>query len=68
MGYSPPKKIEIGMILPADLVFDPTLAVWSVRSYAIKGAPLLTLSEILDGLTSKPHHAPRYFDRITWIV
>ena len=34
MGYSPPKKIEIGMIPPADLVFDPTLAVWSVRSYA----------------------------------
>jgi len=21
--------------MPADLVFDPTLAVWSVRSYAI---------------------------------
>ena len=35
MGYSPPKKIEIGMTLPADLVFDPTLAVWSVRSYVI---------------------------------
>ena len=36
MGYSPPKKnkkIEIGMKLPADLVFDPTLAARSVRSY-----------------------------------
>jgi len=33
MGFSPPKKIEIGMNLPADLVFDPTLAVWNVRSY-----------------------------------
>ena len=27
------KKIEIGMKLPADLVFDPTLAARSVRSY-----------------------------------
>ena len=25
------KKIEIGMKLPADLVFDPTPAVWKVR-------------------------------------
>ena len=33
------------------------------------GAPLLTLSEYnLDGLTSKPHHAPRRFGRITWIA
>ena len=29
------KKIEIGMKLPADLVFDPTLAVRSVRSYTL---------------------------------
>ena len=68
MGFSPPKKIEIGMNLPADLVFDPTLAVRSVRSYTYC-APLLTLSGFaLDGLTSKPHHAPRRFGRITWIV
>ena len=34
-GIFPSEKIEIGMTLSADLVFDPTLAVWSVRSYAI---------------------------------
>ena len=52
----------------ADLVFDPTLAVRSVRSYT-QCAPLLALSELLlDGLTSKPHHAPRHFGRITWIA
>ena len=58
----------IGEIPPADLVFDPTHAVWKV---ALRLRALTHFSRDLslpDGLTSRPHHAPRHFGRITWTV
>ena len=55
------------MKLPADLVFDPTLAVWEVAQRIVRPHALLSKCfRIPDGLTSKPHHAPRRFGRITW--
>ena len=50
---------------PADLVFDPTHAVREVALRFTRPHALLS-GRTPDGLTSRPHHAPRRFGRITW--
>ena len=53
----------------ADLVFTPTPAGWSVRSWDARPPTTDPLGSFRPaGLTSRPHYDHRRFGRLTWIA